>query len=106
MTWFLLAVTVALEAAGVTCMKLSKGFRHLVPTVLVFVFYTGAFSMLTIIIQTIPLGIAYGVWSGAGTAATAIIGFFVFKESINKIGFLGIGLVCVGIFCLKVGSLV
>jgi small multidrug resistance pump len=40
MTWLYLALAILLEVSGTTCMKLSQGFTKVVPSVLLFVFYT------------------------------------------------------------------
>eukprot|EP00287_Rhodomonas_sp_CCMP768_P030570 CAMPEP_0202838746 /NCGR_PEP_ID=MMETSP1389-20130828/50273_1 /ASSEMBLY_ACC=CAM_ASM_000865 /TAXON_ID=302021 /ORGANISM="Rhodomonas sp., Strain CCMP768" /LENGTH=106 /DNA_ID=CAMNT_0049515095 /DNA_START=109 /DNA_END=425 /DNA_ORIENTATION=+ len=44
----LLAVTILLELAGATCMKMSNNFTHLIPSVLLFVFYALSFGLFTV----------------------------------------------------------
>ena len=45
--WVHLAGAIVLEVAGTTSMKLSEGFAKLVPSVLLLVFYAGAFVSLS-----------------------------------------------------------
>ena len=57
----LLALTIILEVAGATSMKLSNNFANLVPSVLLFVFYGSSFTLFTFALKHWPLSIAYGV---------------------------------------------
>ena len=61
---------------GVTT-RLSDGFKNVVPSVLIFVTYTVSFVLFTATLPLWPLSIAYAIWSGAGTALTAVVGEFV-----------------------------
>jgi small multidrug resistance pump len=79
--WFFLAGAIALEVAGTTSMKLSEGFTKLLPSVLLFVFYAASFVALTLALMKIEVGVAYAVWSGAGTALIAAIGILYFNET-------------------------
>ena len=102
--WTLLAVAIALEVAGTTCMKLSYGFTRPIPSVAMFVFYALAFSCNTFAIKTLDLSITYGVWSGVGTIATACIGIFFFKEAATAIKMASISFIVVGVFGLHAAS--
>lgn len=75
-----LAGAILVEVAGTTCLKLSDGFRRPVPSVLVVVFYLFAFYLLSLALRTIPVGVAYAVWAGAGTILVALVGVFLFRE--------------------------
>jgi quaternary ammonium compound-resistance protein SugE len=52
-------------------------------------------------IKTLPLGTAYAVWTGMGAVGVAILGIFLFKESVDVYRLLSITLVVVGIIGLK-----
>lgn len=96
-----LAISIVMEVAGTTSMKLSKGFTRPWPCAFIFIFYAFAFYCLTIALKWMPLGTAYAVWSGVGTALTAVIGYFIFKESLNAMKVLGITTIVAGIFLMK-----
>ena len=102
--WTLLAVAIALEVAGTTCMKLSYGFTRPIPSVAMFVFYALAFSCNTFAIKTLDLSITYAVWSGVGTIATACIGIFFFKEAATALKMASISFIVVGVFGLHAAS--
>ena len=102
--WILLAIAIAFEVMGTTCMKLSQGFTRPVPSVAMFVFYGLAFACNTMAIKTLDLSITYAVWSGVGTIATACIGIFFFKEAATALKMASISLIVAGVFGLHAAS--
>jgi small multidrug resistance pump len=98
--WGLLSVAIAFEVVGTTCMKLSHGFTHLVPSVVMFICYGLAFSCNTFATKTLDLSITYAVWSGVGTVATAAIGILYFKEPATALKLVCITLIVVGVLGL------
>ena len=50
-----------------SALKASAGFTRLVPTLVVAVGYGLAFWLLSLTLRSIPVGMAYAVWSGIGT---------------------------------------
>ena len=104
MGWFLLALAIVLEVAGTTCMKLSGGFKEIVPTVLVFVFYGFSFTAFIYALKTIDLSITYAIWAGLGLALIAAIGILYFKESVTVPRMVFIGLILVGVIGLSLSG--
>ncbi|MEW5964387.1 MAG: multidrug efflux SMR transporter [Pseudomonadota bacterium] len=104
MSWLLLALTIVLELAGTTMMKLSEGFTRLWPSVGVIVCYTGAIVGVTLALRELELSVAYAVWAGAGTALAALVGILVFKESATALKALSLLLVVTGIVGLHLAS--
>jgi small multidrug resistance pump len=104
MSWLFLGVAIILEVCGTTCMKLSDGLSRLLPSILIFVFYAGAFTLLPLAVKHIDLSAAYAIWSGVGTALTAAIGIGYFKESISTTKILCLLLVIVGVVGLKLAG--
>ena len=102
--WMVLGVAIALEVAGTTSMRLSEGFTRWVPSVLIFVFYAGSFTLNTMIIGRLGLSVVYAVWSGVGTVATAVIGICYFREPATALKMVSITLVVVGVFGLHAAS--
>lgn len=97
MHWLILAGAIAFEVAGTTSMKLSEGFTKLVPSIAIFVCYAVSFSLLTLTLRTMGVGITYAIWSGVGTVATAAIGALVFGESMGALKIACIMLITVGV---------
>jgi small multidrug resistance pump len=104
MTWIYLALAILLEVAGTTCMKLSDGFTKMVPSILLFVFYTLSFGMLTLALKRIDVSVAYAVWSGVGTALIATIGVLWFKEPMTALKLISLALIIIGVVGLNLGG--
>lgn len=95
--WIALAVSIILEVAGTTSLKLSDGFSRLTPSILVCVFYGISFYAFAHAIKKIDLGTAYAVWAGSGTALVAIVGFIWFQDSVTALKILSLGLIVAGV---------
>ena len=104
MTWLYLALAILLEVSGTTCMKLSQGFTKLVPSILLFVFYTLSMGMLTLALKKIDVSVAYAVWSGVGTALIATIGVLWFKEPATALKLISLGLIIIGVVGLNLSG--
>lgn len=102
--WCFLAGAIALEVAGTISIKLSDGFTKLLPSVLLFVFYTASFVALTFALKKIEVGVAYAVWSGVGTALIAAIGVLYFREAATVLKFSSILLIVVGVVGLNLSG--
>ena len=104
MTWVYLGLAILLEVSGTTCMKLSEGFTKTVPSILLFVFYTLSFGMLTLALKKLDVSIAYAVWSGVGTALIASIGVLWFKEPATAMKLVSLGLIILGVVGLNLSG--
>ena len=104
MGWFLLALAIVLEVAGTTCMKLSGGFKEMVPSVLVFVFYGFSFTAFIYALKTMDLSITYAIWAGLGLALIAAIGVLYFKEPMTVPRMIFIGLILIGVTGLSLNA--
>ena len=104
MPWLYLAIAIAGEIIGTTALKASDGFTRLRPSVLVVAGYGIAFFMLAQVLRTIPLGIAYAIWSGVGVAAVTVIGWAMYGQRLDLTALLGIGLIVAGVVVLNIWS--
>ena len=104
MTWLYLVLAILLEVSGTTCMKLSEGFTRMVPSILLVVFYTLSFGMLTLALKKIDVSIAYAIWSGVGTALIASIGVLWFKEPATAMKLISLALIIIGVVGLNLGG--
>ena len=88
MAWTLLVAAIIAEVAGTTALKMSSGLTRLVPSVIVGVAYLLSFVLLAFAVKHLQVSVAYAIWSGVGTAAIAVIGWFAFGESLTvaKVG--------------------
>lgn len=102
--YLMLLLSIVGEVFGTTMMKLSNGFTDPLFTVLTLASYVAAFTLLTRTLQKLPLGLAYGIWGGVGTVATAAIGIFAFGDPFGWTTCVGIALVVGGIVLLNQGT--
>ena len=98
----LLAVTIALEVAATTCMKLAAS--NSLWNIGVFSGYIACFSLFPLVLRSIPLNVAYAIWSGCGTAATCLVGSLLFGETVNARKLLCLALIILGVVGLNVAG--
>jgi len=99
--WLYIFLAIVLEVVATTCLKLSEGFSKIVPSILMFVFYGLSFTILTLVLKKIELGIVYAVWSGLGTVLITTIGIFWMNESASPVKIGAILLIIIGVVILK-----
>ncbi len=102
--WLFLSVAIVSEVIATSALKQSEGFTKLAPSILVLAGYGLAFYFLSLTLRTIPVGIAYAVWAGAGIALISLIGWIVFNQKLDLPAFIGIGLIVSGVVVLNVFS--
>jgi multidrug resistance protein EbrB len=99
--YVLLAISITGEIFGTTMLKMSEGFTVLLPSVGVLAGYGLSFYFLSLCLKTIPLSVAYAIWSGIGTALTALIGHVLWEEFFGTLKILGIILIIGGVVILS-----
>jgi small multidrug resistance pump len=102
--WLFLSVAIVAEVIGTSFLKSSQGFTRLGPSSIVIVSYSLAFYLLSLTLKTMPVGIAYAVWSGAGVGLIVIIGWVVFGQALDAAAMIGIGLIVSGVVVLNLFS--
>jgi small multidrug resistance pump len=102
--WILLVAAIVCEVIGTTSMKLSDGFRKVVPSISLFVFYGLSFTALTLSLRTIDLSVAYAIWAAVGTALIATIGIVVFHESVSALKVISLILIIAGVVGLNLSG--
>ena len=99
--WILLLVAIGSEVIGTSCLKLSEGFSKPIPTVVVLVAYATAMLLLSRVVQTIPLGITYALWSGIGIVAIVLVGLFAYKQVPSPGQLVGIATITAGVIIVN-----
>ncbi len=97
----MLLIAILSEVVGTVALKASDGFARLGPTALVVVGYGLTFYFLGLALKQIPLGVAYAIWSGLGTAGAVLAGVLLWRESLNLAGVIGIALIVAGVLILN-----
>jgi len=83
MSWLYLSIAIIAEVVATTALKASEGFTRLIPSIIVVAGYGLAFFMLAQTLRSIPVGVAYAIWSGVGIVLVSIVGFFLFKQRLD-----------------------
>ena len=102
--WVYLGLAIVSEVIATASLKSTEGFTRLVPSIVVLVGYSAAFYFLSLTLDTIPIGVAYAVWSGVGVATITLVSFVVYDQKIDTAGLLGIGLIVIGVVVLRLFS--
>lgn len=98
----LLAIICKVVATG--ALKQTEQFTRLVPSLISITGYAVAFYILSIVTRSIPLGIAYAIWSGAGIVLVALVGWVVFKQHLDLPAIIGIGMILGGVVVINLFS--
>lgn len=102
--WLTLAAAIVAEVVGTSFLKASHGFTKPLPVLAVVVGYGLSFYLLSLTLQTIPVGVAYAVWSGVGLVLIATIGWLAYGQSLDLPAFIGMGLILAGVVVLNIFS--
>lgn len=100
----LLFIAIVAEVFASSMLKRTEGFSRIWPSIGVVVGYGTAFYCLALTLKTIPIGTAYAIWAGLGTALTAIVGIVLYKEIFNRKKVLGILCIIVGVVVLNLAG--
>ncbi len=101
MNWLYLAIAIVSEVLATSALKAADGFTKPWPSAVVFVGYALAFYFLSLTLRTIPVGIAYAVWSGVGIVLVSIVGWVLYGQRLDAAAFVGIGLIAAGVVVLN-----
>lgn len=96
-----LALAIGFEIFGTTMLKLSAGFTNLLPGLGVLLGMGLSFYCLSMSLKVIPLSFAYAVWSGVGTAVTALLGVLIWSDPFTVVSFIGIAAIIGGVVLLN-----
>jgi len=100
----MLLVAIVLEVIGTTALQMSQQFTRLGPTVVLIFCYTGAFYFLSVTLRTIPVGIAYAIWSGLGIVLISLVGVLWFRQSLDMPAIAGLTLIVAGVVVINTFS--
>ena len=100
-SWIFLFTAIAFEVVATSSLKASDGFSRLWPSMVVIICYAISFYCLSLTLKTIPVGVAYAIWSGVGIALIALVGWFLFNQSLDAAAIVGMGLIIAGVMVIK-----
>ncbi|WP_038345440.1 DMT family transporter [Acinetobacter sp. A47] len=102
--WIILFIAIIAEVIATSALKSSEGFTKPVASIVVVVGYLVAFYCLSLTLKTIPVGIAYAIWSGVGIVLITTVAWFVFDQKLDVWGIIGIVLIMSGVLILNLLS--
>ncbi|WP_427910974.1 multidrug efflux SMR transporter [Pediococcus parvulus] len=101
MVWIELVIAGIFETVWATTMKFSNGFTKIVFSVATLLAMTASFLLLAKATKTLPLSIAYPIWTGIGAVGSIMIGVLLFKDSLSPLTWLFVILLIVSILGIK-----
>ena len=101
MHWVLLATGIAIEILATASLKLSDGFTKIGFAGLTLICFGAAFYVMSLVVRTMPVGVAYSVWAGGGIAGVTLLGAFAFGQRLDGFAYLGVGLILAGVVVLN-----
>ena len=102
--WLILFIAIVAEVIATSALKSSEGFTKPIASIVVVLGYMIAFYCLSLTLKTIPVGIAYAVWSGVGIVLITTVAWFVFDQKLDVWGIIGIALIMSGVLVLNLLS--
>jgi small multidrug resistance pump len=100
----LLAAAIGIEVGSTALLPRADGFTEPLWSSVVLVGYGISIWLLAVVVRTIPVSVAYAVWSGAGTAVVAVIGYLLLGESLGPLKIMFLLLIIVGVVGLNVAG--
>ncbi len=104
MAWVILIISGMLEAGWALSLKASEGFSRLWPSVTFVALLALSMGGLAIALRTLPVGVAYAVWTGVGASLTAIVAVALFDEPMSVLKIVSLVLIVAGIVGLNLSE--
>ena len=104
MAYLYLTVAIVSEVVGTLALKASDGFSKLQPSLIVLAGYAASLFFLSLAFRTLPVGVAYAIWAGLGTALIVFASVVMFKQIPDAAALIGIALIVAGIVVINLGS--
>lgn len=102
--YLILSLAIIGEVIGTSAMKASEGFTRLGPSLLTIAGYAAAFLLLAQVLDRIPVGVTYAIWSGAGIVLITLAAWAIYGQRPDAAGFAGMGLIVAGVLVLNLLS--
>jgi len=104
MGYLYLTIAIIAEVIATGALKASEEFSKPLPSIVVIVGYAVAFYCLSLVLKTIPVGVAYAIWSGLGIVLISIVGLVAFGQKLDLPAIIGILLIISGVVVMNVFS--
>lgn len=103
-SYLYLAIAIVCEVVATSFLKNAEGFTRLWPSVITAIGYILAFFFLSLTLRTVPTGVAYAIWSGAGIVLVSAIAWFWQGQALDAAALIGMGLILAGVLVIQLFS--
>lgn len=104
MGYLFLCGAIVAEVIGTSALKASDGFTRIGPSVIVLLGYGLSFYFLSLVLKTIPVGIAYAIWAGLGIVLIAGVSALLYRQIPDTAAMIGMGLILTGVVIIHLFS--
>ena len=104
LNYLYLVVAILFEVVATTALKQTDGFTRLVPSLVSIGGYALAFYFLSLPLRTMPVGVVYAIWCGAGIIFITAIGWVWFRQALDLPALAGMGLIMAGVIVINLWS--
>lgn len=102
--WWALAIAIGSEVIATSALKAADGFTRPGPSVVVVLGYGTAFYFLSLALRSVPVGVAYAIWSGVGIVLLSLIGWVVYGQRLTGPALTGMAFIVAGVVILQLSS--
>ena len=99
-----LALAIVAEVIATSALQASAGFTRPGPSVLVVLGCGVAFYCLSLTLRTVPVGVAYALWSGLGIVLITAVGWVLYQQRVDAAALLGMALIMAGVAVIQLFS--
>ena len=99
-----LGLAIICEVIATSFLARSEGFSKLGPTAVALVGYAISFYLLSLTLRTVPTGVAYAIWCGAGIVLVTLIASVLYRQVPDVAAWIGIALIIAGVAVIQLFS--
>lgn len=99
-----LSIAIVCEVIATSYIPKTEQFTKMMPSTVVLIGYGIAFFLLSVTVKTMPVGVVYAIWSGAGIVLVATVGYFVYGQRLDLPAIVGIGFILTGVMIVNLLS--
>lgn len=99
-----LSIAIVCEVIATSYIPRTEQFTKMMPSTVVLIGYGIAFFLLSVTVKTMPVGVVYAIWSGAGIVLVATVGYFIYGQRLDLPALVGIGFILTGVMIVNLLS--
>ena len=99
-----LSIAIVCEVIATSSIPKTEQFTKLMPSTVVIIGYGSAFFLLSVTVKSMPVGLVYAIWSGAGIVLVAAVGYFLYGQKLDLAAIVGIGFILTGVMIVNLLS--